>query len=499
MKAKPETQENNDALERWRIIYLLAEAVEKLVRLQQVLVRQQVFVEADHKESGYAGVINPLLLVLSDQAERLSINAARIASFVRGEALGEEQRTALAGIIQTVINVVLTLHELLVLLPREAPEPQVFLMLRDCFKDKWQDDTSVIMTNALISYEYRIVDVLEKLEDIGQHELTQLRCLLKGVTRASSVLAQAFVDRDNPLAWAVLAHEYGHALDEAQGISRQIVHGDQADTKKDTKKDPQVKWISEVFADFVAARVLGPASQMPVLLIEMTRPLARASNEAQSHPPASLRLRLVREYLKQLDVSMDDFEKIFAIYEFDYAQKLLALDRGEQEEKDKFGEVVGTFLRSHFEAVASKVNSLGLRPFKNRQLEHAKTLQKKLESDLPISSLRQTSNDQILLGLNSLVESKALPEQVYEVLSQFNEIPATSSEILTAGWLYRLASFEDPLKKSFPDASSPHSADLDKYAEYLARTDELLLRSIELRTVHAQIIGEKVHDAALGN
>jgi hypothetical protein len=211
MMAKPESQGNDEALERRLNLYLLGEAVEKLVRLQQVLTRQQVFVGAERKESEYAGVINPLLQVLDDQAERLNINSARIASFVRGETLDEEQQTALVGIIQTVINVVLTLHELLVLLPREAPEPQVFLVLEGCFGDEWQE-TSVIMTNALSSYEYRIEDVLEKLEDIGQHDLTQMRSLLKGFTRAGSVLAQAFVDRDNPLAWAVLAHEYGHAL-----------------------------------------------------------------------------------------------------------------------------------------------------------------------------------------------------------------------------------------------------------------------------------------------
>jgi len=335
MMAKPESHDNNEALERRRVLYLLGEGVEKLVRLRQVLARQQVFVRAEHKESEYANVISPLLHVLADQAERLSINSDRIASFISGKS-SEEQRTALAGIIQTVINVVLTLHELLVLLPREAPEPQVFLVLQDCFKDEWRH-TSVIMTNALSSYEYRIEDVLEKLEDIGQHELIHWRGLLKGFTRAGSVLAQAFVDRDNPLSWAVLAHEYGHALDEARGISRQIVHGDQAVAEKDSKKDPQVKWISEVFADFVAARVLGPASQIPVLLLEMSRPLARASDEAQTHPPTSLRLGLVREYLKQLNVGVDDFEKVFEVYEFDYAQKLLALDHGTREEKQARG------------------------------------------------------------------------------------------------------------------------------------------------------------------
>jgi hypothetical protein len=487
MTAIPEPRPDNNALERLRVLISLGEAVEKLVRLQQVLGRQRLFVDAREQGSGYAGVIDPLLLVLNGQAETLGRNSARISSLIRGEALDEEQRIALAGIIQAVINVVLTLHELLVLLPREAPEPQVFRVLRDCFKGEWQS-TSVIMTNALSSYEYRIEDVLEKLEDIGQHELTRYKGLLKGFTRAGSVLAQAFVDRSNPLAWPVLAHEYGHALDEARGISRQLVYGSEA-ADRSSNKEFLVKWVSEVFADFVAARVLGPASQIPFLLLEMTRPsLPRGLEEVRSHPPASLRLTLVREYLKHLDVATDEFDGVFAVYEFDYARKLVALDSAEREAKDQREEPIGTFLRSNFATIASAVDSLGLRSFGQQQLENAKELEKKLQLDLPISSLRYTKDDQILSELNSLIGSKSAPERVYEVLSNFNETPATSSEILTAGWLYKLASYEEHLKESFSAATSPTSASLSGYGDYLARTDELLLRSIELAAVHIAIV-----------
>jgi hypothetical protein len=487
MTSIPEPRPDGSALERLRVLISLGEAVEKLVRLQQVLGRQRLFVDAREQESGYAGVIDPLLLVLNGQAETLGRNSARISSLIRGEALDEGQRIALAGIIQTVINVVLTLHELLVLLPREAPEPQVFRVLRDCFKDEWRN-TSVIMTNALASYEYRIEDVLEKLEDIGQHELTRYKGLLKGFTRAGSVPAQAFVDRSNPLAWPVLAHEYGHALDEARGISKRLIYGSEAEDRT-SSKEFLVKWVSEVFADFVAARVLGPASLVPFLLLEMTRSsLPKGLEEVKSHPPANLRLALVREYMNRLGVATDEFEGVFALYEFDYARKLTALDETEREAKDQREEPIGTFLRSNFTTIASEVDSLGLRPFGQRQLENAKELQKKLQFDLPISSLRYTKDDQILSELNSLVGSKSAPGRVYEVLSNFNETPATSSEILTAGWLYKLASYEEHLKESFSAAASPTSASLNGYGDYLARTDELLLRSIELAAVHAAIV-----------
>ena len=214
---KSESQ-SKEALERRRVLYLLGTAVEKLLRLRAILARQRTFVEANNKQSEYSGVIAPLDGELEEQAEVLNRNSPRIASFLRNGPLDEKEKAALPGILQKVINVVLGLHEVLILLPRETVEPQVFQVLQDCFGEEWQH-SSVIMTNALTSYEYRIEDVLENLKDLGQNELTHWKGLLKGFTRSGSVLAQAFVDRDNPLAWSVLAHEYGHALDEAQGIS----------------------------------------------------------------------------------------------------------------------------------------------------------------------------------------------------------------------------------------------------------------------------------------
>jgi hypothetical protein len=173
---------------------------------------------------------------------------------------------------------------------------------------------------------------------------------------------------------------------------------------------------------------------------------------------------------------------------FDYARKLAELDEKEQSLRKEVEQAAASFLQPHVRALAAKVNSLKLRPFGNQQLDHARELQKQLQSDLPVSSLRQTPIDRMLAELNSVVESKADRERVYEVLSGFNEVPATSAEILTAGWLYKLGSFEERLKETFPDAGSQREADVDEYEKYLARTDELLLRSIDLTAVHSEII-----------
>jgi hypothetical protein len=228
---------------------------------------------------------------------------------------------------------------------------------------------------------------------------------------------------------------------------------------------------------------------VPFVLLEITRPsLPKGFEEVKSHPPANLRLTLVREYLKHLDVATENFDQVFSVYEFDYARKFQVLDGGEREAKDRLEEPIRTFLRSSFAAIAAEVDSLGLRSFGRQELENAKQLEKKLQLDLPISSLRYVKDDEILSELDSLVGSDSVPERVYEVLSDFNETPAASSEILTAGWLYKLASYEEHLGGSFSSASSPAVSGLNSYGDYLARTDELLLRSIELAAVHVAIM-----------
>src|ERR1017187_10749380 len=105
MMAKPELHEDNETLERRRVLYLLAQAVEKLYRLREILGRQRTFVEANRNQSEYAGVIDPLAGELEEQAEVLRRNSSRIASFLRNKPLDEQGKTALSGILQKVSGV----------------------------------------------------------------------------------------------------------------------------------------------------------------------------------------------------------------------------------------------------------------------------------------------------------------------------------------------------------------------------------------------------------
>jgi hypothetical protein len=117
--------------------------------------------------------------------------------------------------------------------------------------------------------------------------------------------------------------------------------------------------------------------------------------------------------------------------------------------------------------------------------EEARVLRKTAKWGQPISSRRVRSDKKIFNALRSLKSGVTKRERAYEVLAAFDEMPVPSSEILTAGWLYKLSSFEAELIKAFPGAGQ--KADLEAYSEYVEKTDRRLLKSLELAAVHAEL------------
>lgn len=486
MPGKPERKRSVSELQRRRLLFLLGEAVEKISRLHRILDRQRVYADAEHKTFEYSRPINTLADAVNQFKERLTSNSPRIIALLHRRFVPDLELKAFLETVQHVLHAIHGIHELLVLLPREAAEPQVFFVLRDCFKFQSQNPKAAVMlTNFMSSYEYRIEDLLRGM-DIYQSELSDLRHVLKRFDPGGSVVGLAFIDRDNPLAWTVLAHEYGHVLDDAYRVADQIIHGDQV-PPPEKERYLDVRRTAEIFCDFVAAYVLGPISLIPILLLEMIRPpLNSAAEEESVHPPTPVRLKLVRRYLKQLGVDTSDFDDVFEVYEFDYKQKLKEMTREEQMKKAQLSKDAYAFLASVADRIAHKVEVLALHEFSNERAQDAKSLEKRLRSGLPISAVRNSSDKEIRAKLKSLGKTSSR-DDVYSTLKSLEEVPTNSAEILTAGWRYKLTSFQNELRKSFDREDGQLEAGLKEYDEYLAKNDALLLKSLELAAVQAEM------------
>jgi len=137
------------------------------------------------------------------------------------------------------------------------------------------------------------------------------------------------------------------------------------------------------------------------------------------------------------------------------------------------------------DSIASAVNLLKLRRFEKSNAETAKSLKENLLQQ-PISSRRRRSDEDIFSGLSLLRSRESTPDQVYGALAEFDEIPVAASEILAAGWLYRLSAFEAVLVRTFPEAG--RNADLRVYGKYVEKTDGMLQKSLELAAVHAEVL-----------
>ena len=214
MSSTPAVRRVDSDLERQGLLYVLSEALEKFSRLQQILKRQQIFIKVEHAEAESATAVDKLINYLEAHCEMFLGNSDRVARLLRGKPLNEAEEKAVIQALGILIVRTLQIHELLLLLPREVAKPQASFLLRDCF-GRSDLKASIVLTNQFSAYEYRFEDILEKV-NVEQKERVAL-------THGGNVLCQAFGDKDNPLAWAVLAHEYGHVLDDQDEISKGIV------------------------------------------------------------------------------------------------------------------------------------------------------------------------------------------------------------------------------------------------------------------------------------
>jgi hypothetical protein len=188
-------------------------------------------------------------------------NSDRVSRLLRGKPLNEAEERAVIQALGILIVHTLQIHELLLLLPREVAKPQASFLLRNCF-GRSDLKASIVLTNQFSAYEYRFEDILEKV-NVEQEERMAL-------THGGNVLCQAFGDKDSPLAWAVLAHEYGHVLDDQDQISKGIVRaGAGEEVARQGAPDLGAAVVAETVADFIAAHVLGAASLLPILFVEM--------------------------------------------------------------------------------------------------------------------------------------------------------------------------------------------------------------------------------------
>lgn len=153
-----------------------------------------------------------------------------------------------------------TIHETLVLLPGERVSPELGFTLQRSFGDLFTEYMpSTVLGSIFNAFEFDLVKIWkQRLVDITDIFLPGEEIV---------VLQLAICETDSPLAYAVLGHELGHAIDSRHQISDTIAPEVVPDPDTDLFGTVK-KWCGELCADIVAARAMGPAPLLSLLSME---------------------------------------------------------------------------------------------------------------------------------------------------------------------------------------------------------------------------------------
>jgi len=146
------------------LCYLLGASLEKLLRIERILKRQHRALQRE-----YHNVLDLFEAATTSFKSLLSENSSVSRKLLNGEAVSDLQRFALTGVLQNVVRFFYGIHELLVFLPREAVEREVFFALGSRFGKDWeQTDPSIILTSMYNAFEYRFEDVIRNVDVLQQ-------------------------------------------------------------------------------------------------------------------------------------------------------------------------------------------------------------------------------------------------------------------------------------------------------------------------------------------
>jgi len=419
---------------------------------------------------------------LTETCGRTLSDNATLARKVFSSNPAEHEKTALLTILSAQIKLLYGIHERLVFLPREPVERETFSTLQDLFKSEWSEDPSVILTTIQNAYEYRFIDVLRDIE-IFEEKLAELSALLP-FDPQTSILELPFIDRQNPLSWPFLAHEFGHSIDRRKSITKAIV--DRAGEELGLTGIPVIaSWAMEVFADFVAARVLGPASILPLFSLELgLSPIIEPSKLNSTHPPTPFRLSLLREFLSKSELSFNEYQSFVNLYQSDQELKFERLGEKAKATRETSEQLLKYVFNRIEPDLINATGELKIFTFTKDSETRANQLKERLRQNVPISAYRKSSDAQIREKLKTMKSApKDDAKSIYSTLDLLNEESAAAGEILSAGWLYKLETYPDRIRSVF-ESDPPNFA---LYEDYLFGIDNLLLKSLQLSSVHRHL------------
>jgi hypothetical protein len=458
---------------------LAATPIEYLIRLERAVHQSSTWSSGTE----YQAIRGKIIELCEACNKKLFEQAALFRRIYATDANNQEEQRltdaedlAVRALLRSTAGTFTVLHELLLFLPRESIRPELRDYCECLFRQEYDSaKLSLILTSLFNAFEYSLDDLMRFLQaDVFKFKIPDPQGLSFG-----NVMELAIVDRSNPLAWAVLAHEFGHFLDHDVGITQYAVD-EFAKAMGAPLPDELLKTLkrlcSEMLADLTGYYLQGPCSLLPLvnmsILVGCTQQLPiRFDGE---HGAPTTRIEMIQELCRNDRIDISRIGSHLDALVTEERHKELRLSPEEQNERTLIHQVLIDFFRQVHPIIVAKLEQRKFDRFTAEHYQRSEALAERLAKGLPIGARRvhpeETAREQLVtanLGVDSREKYYLLEERA-----------ATVSEVITAGWIDRAARTAELFGEAFEQTTQEEV--FSHLSRGLEDVDELLFKSINI-------------------
>lgn len=351
-----------------------------------------------------------------------------------------------------------------------------------------------------------------------------------------TILVIPYIDFSNPIMWAYLFHEMGHAVqrhEEEADIPKlvlEVVEYLKAQKKlipeyNDLSEQAELlqNYIGELISDRIALKLMGPAFLNSFVLWLLTW----SPNEfpdyylpSEKHPSPEHRIKLMNAFFQneRLDTSLS--QQYTDLFFFVTNQTKIHLSKASliqhicpvcKTEEDEFGipplPIIqrGTAeqdnlllqLEDIIEAITQVFKKIDFLPVSKNYIPTSdpfKSLIKTLSENIPIPSRRRKSdsNQSICQKTSEIIKfrdaefsQEDFREKFDEILDLLCEEPNDVADILNAGWQIKASGHFSRFEDIFNKKEFSVTECFDAFSKYIDAFNHRLLKSIEIANIHS--------------
>jgi hypothetical protein len=334
-----------------------------------------------------------------------------------------------------VYNQLARIHETIFLLPHHCVLPEAKEILSGTFHSHNQKSPPpIVLTGYDVAAE---VDPSEFLRKLFPHPH-------KTPLNVSILTLPVWANRST-FSLTHLIHEMGHTKDKNHSVSKDarehFIEGKRCPFVSDFGPEHAAAWLSEITADLIAARVVGPAAILPIVSASYVKhpQMEKVARYPKSHPPIRWRLRIVADYLEQhhgtSQLLKNEMDLADAAWDLNV---ILNTPEGETplEVHARWNNLYDQNIKPFADYLISKVDGIQDLPRWQAETDVIKRCVRWLQEGRPIGSQgkgRKILEKKIRKYRDNTPQSKHRVSNFQELLAEFQEEPLDIATILVSG------------------------------------------------------------------